>query len=86
MKINQLDRNEAPIYSVELHEVWPQGMVAQELNMTSSAFQTFTVNFNYRTWSSQFENVPSGILGGLFNKAKRKVGSRIRSKLEDIVF
>ena len=86
MKINQLDRNDAPIYSVELHEVWPQGMVAQELNMTSSAFQTFTVNFNYRTWSSQFENVPSGILGGLFQKTKRKIGSRIRSKLEDIVF
>ena len=86
MTIRQLDRQDRTIYTVNLHEVWPQGIVAQDLNMASGAIQTFTVNFNYRTWSSQFENIPSGILGGIFQKAKRRFGSRILNRIEDKLF
>ena len=52
----------------------------------SNTPQTFTANFAFRTWSSSFENSPSGILGSLFRKVSRKVKTKVRKKLGDSLF
>ncbi|RPG04968.1 MAG: hypothetical protein CBE07_003180 [Pelagibacteraceae bacterium TMED247] len=87
MTIRQLDTAQNIIYEVELHEVIPLGILEQTLDAGASATpQTFTCNFAFRTWSSSFENSPTGILGGLFRKASRKLNTKIRRKVEDIFF
>ena len=82
MVIKQLDRDMEPVYTVELNEVWPGVIAPQQLDAASAEFQRLSVTFNYTSWSSEFENVHTGILGGLFNKAKRKLKSKIKRKIE----
>ena len=48
--------------------------------------QKFDVEFSFRTWSSSFENTPSGLLGGLFKKFSRKISSKVNKKLSDKLF
>ena len=83
--IRQLDRDMEPVYSVMLHGAWPQAIAPQALDATANTFQQLSVTFNYETWSSRFENVHTGILGGLFNKAKRRIKSRIKRKIDSKV-
>ena len=87
MEIKQLDAAHNIIYEVELHEVFPLGILEQTLDASAANTpQTFTANFAFRTWSSSFENSPSGILGSLFRKVSRKVKTKVRKKLGDALF
>ena len=40
----------------------------------------------FRTWQSSYENQPSGLLGGLFNKYSRKLKSKVSTKVESKLF
>ena len=62
----------------------PVGGVA--FSATEAAIQTFDVTFNYRTWSSAYENSPGGLLGGLFKKFSRKITSKLDKKINDKLF
>ena len=85
--IRQLDRGGNAIYEVQLEDAFPTVLSAVNLDMASSAVQTFDVTFSYRTWHSSYANTPSSsYLAGLFNKHSRKIGSRIRRKIEEKVF
>ena len=85
--IRQLDRGGNCIYEVTLHRAWPQAISNAVLDMESSAVQTFDVTFAYRTWSSETsEHILSGLWGDLLNRAKRKIISKGRRKIEDIIF
>ena len=87
VKITQFDRQDWPIYEVELLEAWPSSF--GELTYDSAgegAIQTFTCTIQYRTWVSSYENSPSGLLGGLFKKVSRKLGTKIKSKIEGKIF
>jgi hypothetical protein len=48
--------------------------------------QTFDVTFTFRTWTSSYENAPSGLLGGLFNKFSRKLKSKVKQKVGSKIF
>ena len=85
--IRQLDRGGNTIYEVELVDAFPTVLGAVNLDMASSAIETFDVTFTYRTWYSSYANAPSSsYLGGLFKKHSRRIGSKIRRKIEDKVF
>ena len=85
--IRQLDKGGSPIYEVTLEDAFPQAVTGLTLDMGASSIQTFDVTFNYRTWHSSYENSPAGsILGALFQKAGRKLKSKVRQKAEDRVF
>jgi len=86
VKITQLGMDEIPIYEVELHEAWPQNIQEQTLDASASEIQTFTCGMAFRSWSSSFENSPSGLLGGLFKKYKRKITSKIDRKIDEELF
>ena len=87
VKITQFDRQDWPIYEVELLEAWPSafGELAYD-SAAEGAIQTFTCTIQYRTWVSSYENSPSGLLGGLFKKVSRKLGTKIKSKIEGKIF
>ena len=83
--ISQLGVDNQPIYSVKLHEAFP--LTVGGVSFTSeTGIQSFDVVFNYRTWSSSFENSPSGLLGGLFKKFSRKIQSKLDKKVNDKLF
>ena len=83
--ISQLAVDNQPIYTVKLHDAFPS--VVGGVSFTAeTGVQSFDVTFSYRTWSSEFENSPSGLLGGLFNKYKRKLKSKVRTKVSDKLF
>ena len=84
--ITQLGQDNIPVYEVTLHDCWPQNIGEQTLDSTSSEIQTFNCGFAFRTWSSSFENSPSGLLGGLFNKFKRKLKSKVDRKIDEELF
>jgi len=87
IKIRQLGVDGFPIYEVELHQCFPS--VINDLTFDSTAsqeIQTFSTNFVYRSWSSSFENTPSGLLGGLFNKVSKKITGKINKKISDKLF
>ena len=73
-----------PIYDVTLHDAFPQALQAQTLDASTNSVQSFTCSFAYRTWTSSFENSPSGILGGLFKKFTRKLSSKIDKKFDRV--
>ena len=82
IEITQLDGDMEPVYTVKLNEAWPSVIAPQTLDATAGTFQQLGVTFNYTSWSSEFENVQTGILGGLFNKAKRKLKSKVKRQVE----
>ena len=83
--ISQLAVDNQPVYTVKLHDAFPS--VVGGVSFTAeTGVQSFDVTFSYRTWSSEFENSPSGLLGGLFNKYKRKLKSKVRTKTSDKLF
>ena len=85
--IRQLGRDGFTIYEVQLEDAFPSVLGAVSLDMASSAIETFDVTFTYRTWYSSYANAPSSsYLGGLFKKHSRRIGSKIRRKIEDKVF
>ena len=87
IKIQQEGRDGNSIYEVVLHEAWPQSIDTQALDSSaSSTIQTFSASFVYRTWSSSYENSPSGLLGGLFKKFSRKIKTKASSKIEGKIF
>ena len=86
VKIDQLGVDNIPLYSVELHEAFPSMVSGVGFSASEPAVQTFDVEFSFRTWSSSFENSPSGLLGGLFSKKMRKIRSRLDKKVNDKLF
>ena len=86
VRITQMGMDDLPVYEVELHDAWPQNIQEQTLDSTTGDIQSFTAGIAFRSWSSSFENSPGGLLGGLFNKYKRKLGSRVKRKFNDKLF
>ena len=87
VRITQLDRRDWPIYEVVLHEAWPSSFSPIPLDSSGGpGIQTFNCTFQYRTWTSSYENSPSGLLGGLFRKVSRKLGTDIESEIEGKIF
>ena len=84
--ISQLGVDNQPVYTVELHEAFPTTVGGVAFSATEAAIQTFDVTFNYRTWSSAYENSPGGLLGGLFKKFSRKITSKLDKKINDKLF
>ena len=85
VEISQLAVDNQPVYTVKLHDAFPS--VVGGVSFTAEAgIQSFDVTFNYRTWSSSFENSPSGLLGGLFKKFSRKITSKLDKKVNDKLF
>ena len=84
--ISQLGVDNQPVYTVELHEAFPTTVGGVAFSATETAIQTFDVTFNYRTWSSAYENSPGGLLGGLFKKFSRKITSKLDKKINDKLF
>ena len=87
VNIMQLDTEDNIIYECTLHDAFPSALAAQNLDAAaSSTVQTFDVTFAYRTWTSAFENVPEGILGGLAKRFKRRFRTKLREKVQDKIF
>ena len=86
IKITQMGMDNVPVYEVELNDAWPQNIQEQTLDASAGDIQTFTCGFAFRSWSSSFENSPSGLLGGLFKKYKRKLASKVDRKIEEELF
>ena len=84
--ITQFGQDNLPVYEVTLHDCWPQNLSEQSLDSASSEIQTFSCGMAFRTWSSSFENSPSGLLGGLFKKYKRKFTSKVNRKVDEELF
>ena len=84
--IRQLGMDGLPVYEVKLHDAWPQQITEQSLDSSAADIQTFACGFAFRTWSSSFENAPSGLLGGLFKKYKRKLTTKVNRKLDEELF
>ena len=56
-------------------------------NNNKDTIQEVNAQFNYRFWYSEYTNSkPDTFLGGILNKFGKKIGSKITSKLEDMVF
>ncbi len=86
MKITQLGQDNLPIYQVELLNCFPDNLGALDFTAESGELVKFTVGMTFRTWTSSYENQPSGLLGGLFNKYSRKLKSKVSSKVESKLF
>ncbi len=85
--IRQLGGDGFTIYEVQLEDAFPSVLGAVSLDMATSALSTFDATFTYRTWHSSFANAPTGsYLANIFNKHKRRIGSKIKRKLADKVF
>ena len=74
------------IYSVELLNCFPDSIGDISLDAGEGALVTFQVSMAFRSWVSSYENSPSGLLGGLFNKYSRKLKSKTSKKLENKLF
>ena len=87
IKITQLGRDTNEIYSVTLHECWPTSIDSEDLDASGEPeIMEFSCTFAFRTWSSSYENTPSGLLGGLFKKFSRKIKTKTSSKIEGKLF
>jgi len=86
VKITQLGQDNLPIYSVELLNCFPDSIGDISLDAGEGALVTFQVSMAFRSWVSSYENSPSGLLGGLFNKYSRKLKSKTSKKLENKLF
>lgn len=86
MKITQLGQDNFPIYSVDLLNCYPDNLGEMAFTAESGELVTFTVGMTFRTWQSSYENQPSGLLGGLFNKYSRKLQSKVSTKVESKLF
>ena len=85
--LRQLGNDGFTLYEVQLEEAFPTVLGAISLDMNTSTLQTFDATFSYRTWHSAYANTPSGsYLANIFNKHKRRIGTRIKNKLADKVF
>ena len=85
VEISQLAVDNQPVYTVKLHDAFPSVVGGVSFG-AEAGIQSFDVTFNYRTWSSSFENSPSGLLGGLFKKFSRKIKSKLDKKVNDKLF
>ena len=55
--------------------------------MAAGTMSSFDVTFTYRTWHSSFANAPTGsYLANIFNKHKRRIGTKIKNKLAEKLF
>ena len=87
VKITQLDRQEYPLYEVELLEAWPSAITPLSFDSAGeTGIQSFSCTIQYRTWTSSYENSPSGLLGGLFKKVSRRLGAKVKNRIESEVF
>ena len=86
MTITQLALDDYPIYSVDLHHAFPTEIGALTFNAGEGGFQTVDIAFVFRTWSSAYTNVPSGILGGLFKKFTRRIATKVKTRVETEIF
>ena len=86
IEITQLGVDNIPVYEVKCHEAFPTSLGNLAFGMEEAGIQTMEVTFTFRTWSSSFENSPTGLLGGLFNKYSRKLQSKIGKKINDKLF
>ena len=86
VKITQLGVDGLPVYSVTCHEAFVSKVSGISFTAETMGIQKFDVEFSFRTWSSSFENTPSGLLGGLFKKFSRKISSKVNKKLSDKLF
>jgi len=85
--ITQLGVDNIPVYTCSLHECYPTSVGSISFDASAAAeIQKFDVEFSFRTWSSKFENQPTGLLGGLFNKVSRKLESKIKKQISDKLF
>ena len=86
--LEQLDNLHQVIYRGIMVDAWP--MQIGVMNMSSDnkdTIQEVNAQFNYRFWYSEYTNSkPDTFLGGILNKFGKKIGSKITSKLEDMVF
>jgi len=60
VKIYQLDRADNATYVVELFEVYPKTITAQDIgNATSDAYQTVTVELDFHHWKWVNDRTPA---------------------------
>ena len=65
IKLHQLDKNDGKRYTVEIFEAYPKTIVAQTYNQTSNdSYQTLSVQFAFRYWTSSVSGGAGGGLGG----------------------
>lgn len=85
--IRQLGRDGFTIYEVQLEDAFPSVLGAVSLDMAAGTMSSFDVTFTYRTWHSSFANAPTGsYLANIFNKHKRRIGTKIKNKLAEKLF
>ena len=85
--IRQLGGDGFTLYEVQLEDAFPTVLGSISLDMSTASVSTFDVTFSYRTWHSAYANTPTGsYLANIFNKHKRRIGTRIKRKLADKVF
>ena len=87
IKITQLGVDGFALYSVVCHDAYVTKVGGLGFDAsTEGTIQKFEVEFAFRTWSSEFENTPSGLLGGLFKKFSRKIAGKVKKKFSDKLF
>ena len=84
--IKQLGLDGIPTYEVKLWQCFPTTVGPITFDAGNGDIQTFVASFAFRSWTSSFENAPSGLLGGLFKKYTRKLSSKLNKKLSDKLF
>ena len=65
---------------------WTCDDLTNEITYLDLVIRLDNGEFKFRTWSSSFENSPSGLLGGLFKKKMRKLRSKADRKINDKLF
>ena len=61
--LTQMDRTDAPRYTVTIHEAYPKTITAQDFSMGSNdSYQTISIEFAFHHWDSKL-TAPSGGMG-----------------------
>ena len=86
--LEQVDHYSQVTYRGVMVDAWPMQIGVSTFSADSNnEIQTVTGQFNYRFWFSEFTNSkPDTFLGGILQKFGKKLGRKITSKLEDVVF
>ena len=86
--LEQLDNLHQVIYRGIMVDAWPMQIGVMNMSQDNKdTIQEVNAQFNYRFWYSEYTNSkPDTFLGGILNKFGKKIGSKITSKLEDMVF
>ena len=86
--LEQLDMYDQVTYRGILVDAWPMQMGVMQFSADSvNDVQTMTAQFNYRFWYSEFTNSkPDTFIGGIIQKFGKKLGRKITSKIEDVLF